>query len=59
MNPDGKVSFLVAGVQKGGTSALFDYLREMPGIQMPDVKEAHFFDDESIDWAAADPTRYP
>lgn len=58
MTPDGKVSFLVAGVQKGGTSALFDYLREMPGIQMPDVKEAHFFDDETVDWAAPDLSGY-
>jgi len=50
-----KVEFLVAGVQKGGTTALFDYLREQPGLQLPVVKEAHFFDDEqSVDWAAPD-----
>jgi len=53
-----KVEFLIAGVQKGGTSALFDYLREVPGLQMPDVKEAHYFDDERVDWNAPDRTRY-
>jgi len=46
-----KIEFLIAGVQKGGTSALFEYLREMPGLQLPDVKEVHFFDDETIDWS--------
>jgi len=50
-----KVEFLVAGVQKGGTSALFEYLREMPGLQLPDIKEAHFFDDEDgVDWRHPD-----
>jgi len=49
------VSFLVAGVQKGGTSALFEYLRAVPALQLPPVKEAHFFDDEGrIDWARPD-----
>ncbi|MBD3759544.1 sulfotransferase domain-containing protein [Rhizorhabdus sp.] len=54
MNEDPRLGFLVAGVQKGGTSALFEYLRELPGLQLPAVKEAHFFDDETIDWAAPD-----
>lgn len=54
-----KVEFLVAGVQKGGTSALFEYLRDMPGLQLPDVKEAHFFDDEQkVDWARPDYAAY-
>lgn len=53
-----KVDFLVAGVQKGGTSALFEYLRDMPGIQMPAVKEAHHFDDEGIDWSRPDHDAY-
>jgi len=53
-----RLGFLVAGVQKGGTSALFDYLREHPGIQMPGVKEAHFFDDEGVDWRSPDYGRY-
>jgi hypothetical protein len=50
-----KVGFLVAGVQKGGTTALFDYLSDLPGLQLPAVKEAHFFDDEErVDWSAPD-----
>lgn len=55
---DRKVGFLVAGVQKGGTSALFEYLRELPGVQMPAVKEAHHFDDETIDWSRPDHAAY-
>lgn len=59
MNAGRKVQFLVAGVQKGGTTALFEYLREMPGLQLPDVKEAHFFDDEErVDWGQPDYAPY-
>ncbi|ATE64044.1 sulfotransferase domain-containing protein [Rhizorhabdus dicambivorans] len=58
MSGDAQVSFLVAGVQKGGTSALFEYLRDLAGVQMPAVKEAHFFDDETVDWSAPDYRRY-
>ncbi|MBU3076989.1 sulfotransferase domain-containing protein [Sphingomonas quercus] len=55
----GKVAFLVAGVQKGGTSALFEYLRGLPDLVLPDVKEAHFFDDETrVDWASPDYAPY-
>ena len=55
MSAGRKVEFLVAGVQKGGTTALFEYLREMPGLQLPDIKEAHFFDDEErVDWSRPD-----
>ena len=40
-----KVDFVVAGAQKGGTSALDTYLREHPAICMPrTVKEVHYFD---------------
>lgn len=49
-----QVQFLVAGVQKGGTTALFDYLNEHPGLRLPAIKEAHFFDDESVDWSKPD-----
>jgi hypothetical protein len=42
-----KVDFVVAGVQKGGTSALDAYLRQHPEICMADEKEVHFFDRES------------
>ncbi len=53
-----KVDFLIAGVQKGGTSALFEYLREVPGLHLPDVKEAHFFDDEDQNWDRPDEAAY-
>jgi hypothetical protein len=39
-----KVGFLVAGVQKAGTTALDAYLREHPELCLPDKKELHFFD---------------
>ena len=48
------VRFLIGGVQKGGTTALDDYLRDHPQLRMASAKEAHFFDDETVDWAAPD-----
>jgi len=53
-----RVDFLIAGVQKAGTTALFDYLAEIPALELPAVKEAHFFDEEEIDWAAPDYAGY-
>lgn len=51
----GRIGFLVAGVQKGGTTALFDYLVEHPTLSLPAIKEAHFFDDETgVDWSRPD-----
>jgi hypothetical protein len=44
VKPSGKVSFIVAGAQKGGTSALDHYLREHPELCLPRRKELHFFD---------------
>ena len=41
-----KVDFLIAGTQKGGTTALDAYLRNHPEICMANQKEAHFFDGE-------------
>lgn len=41
-----RVQFLIAGTQKGGTSALDAYLRDHPGIAMASRKEVHFFDDD-------------
>src|SRR4029078_6256322 len=41
---EGKVAFVIAGTQKGGTTALASYLYEHPEIGMPTVKEVHFFD---------------
>lgn len=52
---DARLAFLVAGVQKAGTSALHDYLSEVPGLQLPPSKELHFFDDErTVNWSAPD-----
>lgn len=47
-----RVSFLIAGAQKCGTTALDSYLRNHPQLEMPRVKEAHYFDCESgeVDW---------
>lgn len=44
------VQFLIAGVQKSGTTALADYLRQHPSLFIPAVKELHFFDDETLNW---------
>jgi len=53
-----RVDFLVAGVQKGGTTALFHYLNDLAGVQMAPVKEVHFFDDEAgVDWRRPDYAR--
>jgi hypothetical protein len=54
MDAASRIDFIVAGVQKAGTTALYDYLTEDPAIGLSRVKEVHFFDDESRDWAAAD-----
>src|ERR1700744_2627469 len=49
-----RVAFIVVGVQKGGTTALFDYLGEEPGLSLSREKEVHFFDDAAVDWAPPD-----
>ena len=41
------VNFVVAGTQKGGTTALYSYLNEHDNIVMASTKEVHFFDNES------------
>ncbi|MFM9859942.1 sulfotransferase [Pseudoxanthobacter sp. M-2] len=56
--PDFKVGFLVAGVQKGGTSTLHAYLERHRQIGLGGSKELHFFDDETQDWDAPDYRRY-
>ena len=53
-----QVTFVIAGVQKGGTTALFDYLGDYPDVALSDVKEVHFFDDEAQDWSAPDIAAY-
>ena len=58
MSQRARVTFVIAGVQKGGTTALFDYLGDDAGVALSDVKEVHFFDDETQDWAAPDYAAY-
>jgi hypothetical protein len=53
-----RVTFLIAGAQKGGTTALYDYLHDMPDVALSREKEPHFFDDETQDWASPDYGRY-
>lgn len=45
---------MIVGAQKAGTTALFDYLGDLPGVALSTVKEVHFFDDEGVDWSAPD-----
>jgi hypothetical protein len=52
------VDFIVIGAQKAGTTALFDYMAEMPGLSLARTKEVHFFDDEALDWDRPDYTPY-
>ena len=56
MASPGKVSFIVAGAQKGGTSAIDRYLREHPELCLPRRKELHFFDTDR--YFAAEPVDY-
>ncbi len=54
-----KVSFLVIGAQKAGTTVLDHYLRQHPDIGMADVKEVHYFDDEIVfEWPEGDSAAY-
>ena len=53
-----RVQFLVAGVQKGGTTALHAMLQQVPALSMSWPKELHFFDDEAVDWSEPDYVRY-
>jgi hypothetical protein len=56
---DPRVRFLIAGVQKGGTTALFAYLNGHPGLDMAACKEVHYFDrEEGVDWAQPDYAAY-
>lgn len=52
------VNFVIAGVQKAGTTALFDYLSDADDIALSRAKETHFFDDETRDWSRPDYTPY-
>ena len=39
-----RIDFMIAGVQKGGTTSLDAYLRQHPAVSMAKKKELHFFD---------------
>ncbi|HVI32375.1 sulfotransferase domain-containing protein [Phenylobacterium sp.] len=58
MDQEPQVGFIIVGAQKGGTTALFDYLADEPGVALSRVKEVHFFDDESQDWSRPDYAAY-
>ena len=48
-----KPTFLIAGTQKGGTGALYNYLRGHKEIYLPPVKELHYYDknyEKGLDW---------
>jgi len=39
-----KVNFLICGVQKAGTTAIYEYLKQVNEVCVADPKELHFFD---------------
>lgn len=43
-----RLSFIVPGAQKSGTTALHYFLKKHSQIALPDRQELHFFDDEEI-----------
>src|SRR5438105_15608557 len=43
-----KLSFVIAGAQKSGTTALNYYLKRHPQIALPVKKELHFFDRDEL-----------
>jgi len=44
--PFSHIDFIIAGTQKGGTTALDEYFRSHQNICMADKKEVHFFDED-------------
>lgn len=58
MGADRRIDFIVIGVQKAGTTALFDFLSEDSAFALSKTKEVHFFDDEQVDWEAPDYAPY-
>lgn len=53
-----RIDFLVAGVQKCGTTALADHLGRHPAVRMSNRKEVHFFDQDDRNWVSPDYERY-
>ena len=54
MAPVTKLSFVIGGAQKAGTSTLYALFKLHPQIQMARHKEPHFFDDEQRNWTQPD-----
>lgn len=58
-----RVSFLIVGTQKGGTTALHSMLQAVPDLYLPPEKELHFFDKDAdrsgkVDWSCPDHAGY-
>jgi hypothetical protein len=54
---DSLPNFFIIGAAKAGTTSLYDLLRDHPQVQLPSVKEPHFFSNdlvfrEGLDWFA-------
>jgi hypothetical protein len=45
-----RVSFFVAGVARGGTTAMFNVLQQHHSLGFSETKEPHFFDNEKMCW---------
>lgn len=45
-HPFHRIDFIIAGTQKGGTTALDEYFRKHQNICMAEKKEVHFFDED-------------
>ncbi len=52
-----QLNVFIAGVQKGGTTALHHYFKIHDQLQSGIQKELHIFDDEGVDWSQPDLTR--
>jgi hypothetical protein len=57
-SPRVPINVAIAGVQKAGTSSLFDLLRKHPEVCPGPRKEWHFFDDEKRSWERPDYSDY-
>jgi len=42
-----KINLIIGGTEKGGTTSLYNLLKEHPKVLMPRAKELHFFSDEN------------
>lgn len=44
LNRRPRLDFVIAGAEKAGTTAMFSYLKRVPGVHIPLPKELNFFD---------------